>query len=88
MDNGKTPAIGPALAIALCEDEYTGMPALDDPSWAGATDASRCAYHEADGTHWGFCWNDESMRLDAVDEEGNGAYSLFGLDGRNEWVSL
>lgn len=71
-----TPEIGYALAVALCEDDYTGMPALDDPLWQGATDSARSAIHG----DWLFCWDDETGRLQAQHASGNGAIWVEGWE--------
>lgn len=75
-----TPLIGRPLAIALCNDPYTSMPALDCYLWQGASEHARCAYFET----WAFCYDPNTGRIEAQDEDGNGAYSLV----RSAWEAL
>lgn len=80
----QTPSISRALAIALCEDEFTGIPALDDPSWQGATDSARASWYDEsphnEGHVWCFCWDDETGRLEAINAE-TGEGCFWGTDG-------
>lgn len=70
-----TPPIGRTLAIAICEDEYTGQPALDSPSFQGATDSARSGIWD----DYEFVWDDETGRLEAVGADGEGYF--WGPDG-------
>lgn len=61
------PEIEPRTAAAMCADTHLGMPALDDWSWQGASDAARsCDYAD-----WSFCYDDEKNRVDAQNAEGD-----------------
>lgn len=69
MSNPSTvPPIAARTAAAMCSDDYLGMPALDDPSWQGASDASRSCIWE----QWAFCYNDETRSVQAQHEDGEG----------------
>lgn len=65
------PPIQPRTVAAMVADDYIGMPALDDPTWEGATDSSRSMVHE----DWCFCHDDETERTEAINGEGEGWYS-------------
>lgn len=67
------PPIAPRTAAALCSDDYTGIPALDDDMWQGASDNARSCYWEDQGGAWAFCYDDESGMLSAQNEDGEGA---------------
>lgn len=62
------PSISGPLAKALCRDDYTGMPALDDDAWQGASDSARSSSYEETA----FCYDD--------DHEGEGTERLMALD--------
>ena len=80
-----TPEISPALAVALCEDRYTGTDAYGDNSWLGAPEGARCAYHEA----WAYCWDRVTSRLSAQHAEGHGAMAHGHWESpAREWEAL
>lgn len=65
------PEIEPRTAAALCADEYTGMPAIDDDTWQGANDSAR-------STVWGdwcFCYDDETRSVRAINADSEVFYS-------------
>lgn len=77
----QAPQIAPNTASVLCADEYTGMPAMDDPCWQGAGEDSRSTVWEG----WAFCYDDQTGRIEAQDEDGNGYYAFR---GQHEWEAV
>ncbi|MBB18629.1 MAG: hypothetical protein CMP20_04045 [Rickettsiales bacterium] len=65
------PYIAPRTAAALCHDEYTGAEAMAGEGWDGASETSRVTHHEG----WTFCLCVKTNRIEAQDEDGNGAYA-------------
>jgi hypothetical protein len=79
------PDISPALAVALCEDRYTGEFVTSSGLWDGSPDHARCAVLE----DWCYCWDRATGRLSAQDEHGDGAIA-HGSEGHpaDEWEAL
>ena len=68
-----TPNIAPNTAIALCEDSYTGQPALDTGLWGGASELATSAEFEG----WLFCYDPESGRIDTINEKFEGCFAYM-----------
>ncbi len=75
------PYIAPRTAAALCLDEYAGAEAMAGEGWDGASETSRVTHHEG----WAYCLCTKTNRIEAQDEDGNGAYARA---DRSAWESF